>query len=468
MSNRALFITLTLMTAWGGSTASAMAQWENAWAPGEFLLAQAPQPNGNTPDAPPTQTAPPPSQGVQNLQIRLSQLGHYSGPIDGVYGPGTRDAVSSFQQSAGLARTGVVDPLTIERLQTAQPPLPGAAPSSQAPATEPTEPTEPEVAPELPETPEDPATQAPTGEAPSPAVPDLLPEDGAEAPVPDADVPDASEGAGEAEAEDESNAESDGGGAGSFIGAAIVGAVVALLGTVGGLVLLQFTKKSPAEDAFADDRMHQTTPAIASPPAPVTPPATPAIAANGTPQPSGNVVAPAGALQVGNDTEATTRLTKVNIIDELIQDLENPDPTLRRKAVWELGQRGNSAAVQPLVNLMINADSKEQSLILAALAEIGTRTLKPMNRALAISLQDENPEVRKNAIRDLTRIYDLMGQVGHVLGHATRDSDPEVRKTASWALGQLNRMRLVGQENGASMLQSGQSSLEQLPEDTVN
>ena len=60
---------------------------------------------------------------------------------------------------------------------------------------------------------------------------------------------------------------------------------------------------------------------------------------------------------------------------------------------------------------------------------------------MAIALQDDNPEVRKNAIRDLTRVYDLVVQISQMLGHATEDEDPEVRQTATWALAQLNRIR---------------------------
>ncbi|MEL7226489.1 MAG: HEAT repeat domain-containing protein [Cyanobacteria bacterium J06576_12] len=132
---------------------------------------------------------------------------------------------------------------------------------------------------------------------------------------------------------------------------------------------------------------------------------------------------------------------KADIFDGLIKDLHNPDPQQRRKVIWELGQRGNSLAVQPLVDAMVDADSKEKSLVLAALSEIGIRSLRPMNRALAIALQDDNPEVRKNAIRDLTRIYELVVQISQMLGHAQEDEDPEVRQTASWALEQLNRIR---------------------------
>jgi peptidoglycan hydrolase-like protein with peptidoglycan-binding domain len=139
--------------------------------------------------------------------------------------------------------------------------------------------------------------------------------------------------------------------------------------------------------------------------------------------------------------EKTSRLAKLNIVDELIQDLRSSDPTKRRKAIWDLGQRGDSRAIQHLVDLMVGADSQESSLILAALAEIGTRTLKPMNRALAISIQDENPQVRQNAIRDLTRVYDMMGQMSQILRHALEDPDAEVQATARYALTQMNRIR---------------------------
>ncbi|HAG82158.1 MAG TPA: peptidoglycan-binding protein, partial [Cyanobacteria bacterium UBA12227] len=87
----------------------------------------------------------------------------------------------------------------------------------------------------------------------------------------------------------------------------------------------------------------------------------------------------------------TTRIakTKRTGIEKLINDLGAVDPNKRRKAIWELAQRGDSRAVQPLVNAMVDADSKQRSLILEALSQIGTKTLKPMQMALALSMQDE-------------------------------------------------------------------------------
>jgi hypothetical protein len=141
--------------------------------------------------------------------------------------------------------------------------------------------------------------------------------------------------------------------------------------------------------------------------------------------------------------EKTSRLAKVNIVEELMKDLRSADPTKRRKAIWDLGQQGDSRAIQPLMEVMIDVDSQQRSLILAALAEIGTRTLKPMNRALAISLQDESPEVRQNAIRDLTRVYDMMAQISQMLCLAAEDSNAEVQATARYALSQMNRIRTL-------------------------
>ena len=139
--------------------------------------------------------------------------------------------------------------------------------------------------------------------------------------------------------------------------------------------------------------------------------------------------------------EQNSDLSKSSLIDELITDLHNPDSEQRRKAIWDLGQEGDSRAIQPLTDLMVDVDSQERSLILASLSEIGNRTLKPMNQALAISLQDKSPQVRQNAIRDITRVYDMMAQISQILSQAIEDEDPEVQETARYALSQMNRIR---------------------------
>lgn len=136
--------------------------------------------------------------------------------------------------------------------------------------------------------------------------------------------------------------------------------------------------------------------------------------------------------------QATSRIPNVDLILRLIESLRDGDPRTRRRAIWKLAQMSDSRAMQPLVDSMVDGDSYERSLTLEALAQICTRSLRPMNQALAISLQDKNPQVRKNAIRDLTRLYDIMSQISQLICHALDDSDEEVQETARWAIKQLN------------------------------
>ena len=151
--------------------------------------------------------------------------------------------------------------------------------------------------------------------------------------------------------------------------------------------------------------------------------------------------APAVALQPTAVPSATTHLATKHTLEDLVNELTSAQPSDRRRAIWELAQRGHSGTVQSLANGLLTADSQEKSLILAALTEISSRGLKPLHQALALALQDPSPEVRKNAIRDLSRLYDNLIQLSHLVAHATEDPHPDVQDTAQWALEQLNQLR---------------------------
>ena len=45
---------------------------------------------------------------VEVLQKQLQELGYYEGEIDGVYGPGTQQAVLEFQREHDLDTDGIV------------------------------------------------------------------------------------------------------------------------------------------------------------------------------------------------------------------------------------------------------------------------------------------------------------------------------------------------------------------------
>ena len=54
-----------------------------------------------------------PDQVVVNVQQQLQREGYYAGPIDGVLGPMTREAIANYQADHGLAVTSAVDEPTL-------------------------------------------------------------------------------------------------------------------------------------------------------------------------------------------------------------------------------------------------------------------------------------------------------------------------------------------------------------------
>jgi Putative peptidoglycan binding domain len=57
-----------------------------------------------------------PGQVVVSVQTQLARDGYYSGPIDGVLGPMTRQAIAAYQADNGLAVTSTVDEPTMASL----------------------------------------------------------------------------------------------------------------------------------------------------------------------------------------------------------------------------------------------------------------------------------------------------------------------------------------------------------------
>jgi len=51
--------------------------------------------------------------GITEAQLELRQLGLYSGALDGVIGPQTKQALVWFQKDNGLEQTGMLDALTM-------------------------------------------------------------------------------------------------------------------------------------------------------------------------------------------------------------------------------------------------------------------------------------------------------------------------------------------------------------------
>ncbi len=347
---------------------------------------------------------------VTQLQTQLKQLGYYNEAVDGVYGESTASAVSKFQKSVGLKGDGIAGSTTWNRLQTPQSENKPSSPPS--PKAQPKEPAK------------SPSGRIKTiwliagfvvlaagvggvlffwlrrfGKETYEVEPDLKAESNSLS-------------------NDSSSFESRNGG-------------TTETGIASDKHNLDSSKNGyTGEPGQATNEESSLLPFAAHTllPASHLSPSSPSESTEETPTDEAAI-------------EKTTRLPRIDIVDELIKDLQSAEPAKRRKAIWELAQRGDSRAIQPLVDLIIDSDSQQRGLILEAVSQIGVRTLKPMNRALAVSLQDENAQVRKNAIRDLTRVYEMITQINYLLRHAMDDPDGEVKETGKWALEQLNRVR---------------------------
>ena len=53
---------------------------------------------------------------VREVQRRLKNWGYYNGPVDGVFGKGTKDAVIAFQKKNGIKADGIVGKATYQAL----------------------------------------------------------------------------------------------------------------------------------------------------------------------------------------------------------------------------------------------------------------------------------------------------------------------------------------------------------------
>ncbi|MDR1661465.1 MAG: peptidoglycan-binding protein, partial [Azoarcus sp.] len=126
-----------------------------------------------TPAAATSSTAAPPPTGdprIQEAQQLLTGQGYTPGPVDGLMGNRTREALRRFQKDKGLSVSGKVDARTLEALRaSAQPEWENTPPVSDPPAdTLPVSPPPAIPASTLP--PAIPASTPPSGIAPPPSV----------------------------------------------------------------------------------------------------------------------------------------------------------------------------------------------------------------------------------------------------------------------------------------------------------
>ena len=62
------------------------------------------------------QRAEPPDQVIADVQSALKDMGYYTGDVDGLLGPLTREALTAYQGDHGLYTTAVIDEPTLDAL----------------------------------------------------------------------------------------------------------------------------------------------------------------------------------------------------------------------------------------------------------------------------------------------------------------------------------------------------------------
>ena len=130
--------------------------------------------------------------------------------------------------------------------------------------------------------------------------------------------------------------------------------------------------------------------------------------------------------------------TKIDVVVELIKYLQQPDDDLRRETIEELAQIGDSRAIEPLTEILPLVNSTDRSLALKAIAQITKRSFQPVEDLLLSSLDDDNPEIKQNAIRDLATVYAFVAPITKQVARMQVDEDIPVRQTAKIAIEQLN------------------------------
>jgi hypothetical protein len=60
--------------------------------------------------------AEPPDRVIADVQAELQEMGYYTGEVDGLLGPLTREALTAYQADQGLMTTAVIDEPTLDSL----------------------------------------------------------------------------------------------------------------------------------------------------------------------------------------------------------------------------------------------------------------------------------------------------------------------------------------------------------------
>jgi len=135
---------------------------------------------------------------------------------------------------------------------------------------------------------------------------------------------------------------------------------------------------------------------------------------------------------------ALGKLKDTRAVEPLILALKDENSSVREGAAWALGELNDTRAVEPLILALKDEDSDARETAALALKELNdTRAIEP----LILALKDGDSDVRETAAVALGKLKDTRA-VGPLI-QALTDEDSDVREATAWALGKLKDTRAV-------------------------
>ncbi|MEC8645571.1 MAG: HEAT repeat domain-containing protein [Candidatus Latescibacterota bacterium] len=142
----------------------------------------------------------------------------------------------------------------------------------------------------------------------------------------------------------------------------------------------------------------------------------------------------------GGPNGAALQQTIDQVSAELVEQLNNEDPEMRRRAALALGELGDSQHVDPLVQCLDDPSNQVRFSTAAALAEMGEQAGVDF---LFDSMRDPDPILRTNAVKFLTGVQKSTGTVQAQLIKALASQEALARAGAAQVLGQARVLDAV-------------------------
>ena len=126
--------------------------------------------------------------------------------------------------------------------------------------------------------------------------------------------------------------------------------------------------------------------------------------------------------------------------EQLVRQLEDDDPLVRRESAAGLGEIADPAGVEPLLRMLEDPSNLVRFNAAAALVKLGDRR---GTEFLFGALDDTDAVLRLNAIKSLVRLQQVSGPVESRLMEGLRSDSPRLRSGAAQILGRARAASAV-------------------------